>query len=346
MLDVIAQSSGNSYAALAPLLLMGGLFYLLLIRPQQKRQRAQRQMIAEVEVGDEIVTTGGIFAIVTEIDEDEGTITAQVAAGVEIRLVRAAIARRLVEEYDDVDDEPQDGADPGPVSDETAGPPPDESAGVTLEQVQANDELSLYISSADRVMGAMGYTEHGFRHANLVAKISLQVLTRLGFTEREATLGAVAGYLHDVGNALARDAHGQTGALLVYHALRDEVPGPDLMPILAAIANHEETEGVAVSPVSAAVILADKSDVHRSRVRTTGRVADDIHDRVNHAVEQSFLRVDSDARTVSLELTIDPRISQIMEYFEIFLGRMQMCRHAAECLDARFRLEINGAEVA
>ena len=219
-------------------------------------------------------------------------------------------------------------------------------AGVTLEEVQANKELSLYISSADRVMEAMGFTEHGFRHANLVASIAYQVLHRLEYPEREASLACVAGYLHDVGNALARDAHGQTGALLVYHALRDDVPGVDLMPILAAIANHEETEGTAVSPVSAAVILADKSDVHRSRVRKSGQIDADIHDRVNHAVEQSFLRVDSDARTVSLELTIDTQFSQVMEYFEIFLGRMQMCRHAAERLDARFRLVINGAELA
>ena len=219
-------------------------------------------------------------------------------------------------------------------------------AGVTLEEVQANKELSLYISSADRVMEAMGFTEHGFRHANLVASIAYQVLHRLEYPEREASLACVAGYLHDVGNALARDAHGQTGALLVYHALRDDVPGADLMPILAAIANHEETEGTAVSSVSAAVILADKSDVHRSRVRKSGQIDADIHDRVNHAVEQSFLRVDSDARTVSLELTIDTQFSQVMEYFEIFLGRMQMCRHAAERLDARFRLVINGAELA
>ncbi|MDP9297746.1 MAG: HD domain-containing protein [Actinomycetota bacterium] len=219
-------------------------------------------------------------------------------------------------------------------------------AGVTLEEVQANKELSLYISSADRVMEAMGFTEHGFRHANLVASIAYQVLHRLEYPERDASLACVAGYLHDVGNALARDAHGQTGALLVYHALRDDVPGADLMPILAAIANHEETEGTAVSPVSAAVILADKSDVHRSRVRKSGQIDADIHDRVNHAVEQSFLRVDSDARTVSLELTIDTQFSQVMEYFEIFLGRMQMCRHAAERLDARFRLVINGAELA
>jgi uncharacterized protein len=218
--------------------------------------------------------------------------------------------------------------------------------GVSLEDVQANEELSLFIASADRVMDAMGFTEHGFRHANLVARIAYQVLHRLDFGEREATLACVAGYLHDVGNALARDAHGQTGALLVYHALRETVSAQDLMPIMAAIANHEETEGIAISPVSAAVILADKSDVHRSRVRRSGQIEADIHDRVNYAVEQSFLRVDSGARTVALELTIDTAISQVMEYFEIFMGRMQMCRVAADHLDARFKLLINGAAVA
>jgi metal-dependent HD superfamily phosphatase/phosphodiesterase len=223
---------------------------------------------------------------------------------------------------------------------------PDAAPTVTLEAVQAHEELSGFIASADRVMDAMGFTEHGFRHANLVASIAFQVLHRLGYTDREATLASVAGYLHDVGNALARDAHGQTGAVIVYHALRESAASVDLMPIVAAIANHEETEGTAVSPVSAAVILADKSDVHRSRVRKSGQITDDIHDRVNYAVEQSFLRVDSDARTVSLELTIDTQISQVMEYFEIFLGRMQLCRHAAECLDARFRLVVNGAELA
>ena len=172
------------------------------------------------------------------------------------------------------------------------------------------------------------------------------MLNRLEFSEREAVLGSVAGYLHDVGNALAREAQGQTGAVLVYQSLRDSVHGADLMPILAAIANHEETEGVAVSPISAAVILADKSDVHKSRVRKPDRIDRDVHDRVNYAVERSFLSVDSGARTVSLELTIDTGISQVMEYFEIFLGRMQLCRHAAELLDARFRLVINGAELA
>jgi metal-dependent HD superfamily phosphatase/phosphodiesterase len=225
-------------------------------------------------------------------------------------------------------------------------PEPAETSSVTLEDVQQDPQLSLYIASADRVMDAMGFTEHGFRHANLVARISFQVLHRLGYTEREAELAQVAGYLHDVGNALARDAHGQTGAVLVHQVLRERAKGSDLMPILAAIANHEEREGTAVSPISAAVILADKSDVHRSRVRKPLALDHDIHDRVNYAVEQSFLRVDSDARTVSLELTIDTAISQVMEYFEIFLGRMQMCRIAAEHLESRFRLVMNGQELA
>ena len=231
---------------------------------------------------------------------------------------------------------------------EHAAPTPGSDAppSVTLEMSRRARSSSAFIASADRVMDAMGFTEHGFRHANLVASISYQVLHRLEYSEREATLASVAGYLHDVGNALARDAHGQTGAVIVYEALHETVKPADLMPIVAAIANHEEKEGTAVSPVSAAVILADKSDVHRSRVRKTGHIEHDIHDRVNYAVEQSFLRVDSDARTVSLELTIDTQISQVMEYFEIFLGRMQLCRHAAEMLDARFRLVVNGAELA
>jgi uncharacterized protein len=222
------------------------------------------------------------------------------------------------------------------------------TATVTLEDVQADPELSLFIASADRVMDAMGYTEHGFRHATLVAKIAYQVLHRLDFSEREAQLACVAGYLHDMGNALSREGHAQSGALLAQQNLRERASGADLMAIAAAIANHEEAEGTAVSPISAAVILADKSDVHRSRVRTlaSNALADDIHDRVNYAVEQSFLRVDSDARTVSLELTIDTGISQVMEYFEIFLGRMQMCRHAAEAIDARFQLFVNGQELA
>jgi metal-dependent HD superfamily phosphatase/phosphodiesterase len=235
-----------------------------------------------------------------------------------------------------------------PIPEVPAVEPIADVASVTLGDIQADPQLSLYIASADRVMDAMGYTEHGFRHAHLVGKIAYQVLRRLGFSQREAELARVAGYLHDMGNALTRDGHGQSGAMLAYQVLKDRADGVDLMMIMAAIANHEEAEGTAVSPVSAAVILADKADVHRSRVRRPSEAAlsDDIHDRVNYAVEQSFLRVDSDARTVSLELTIDTQISQVMEYFEIFLGRMQMCRHAAEAIDARFQLFANGQELA
>ncbi len=236
-------------------------------------------------------------------------------------------------------------ADP-PVAGTAEVPAGTTPGAITLDVVQADPELSSFISAADRVMEGLGYTEHGFRHATLTAKIAFNVLTRVGFDEHTANLGCVAGYLHDVGNMLTREGHGQTGGLLVYHALRDRVPGSDLSAIVAAIANHEEENGYAISPISAAVILADKSDVHRSRVRKTGQPEFDIHDRVNFAAEQSFLRVDSAAKTVTLELTIDTQISQVMEYFEIFLGRMQMCRKAAEMLDCRFKLTINGAELA
>jgi hypothetical protein len=219
-------------------------------------------------------------------------------------------------------------------------------AGPTFEEVQQDPELSMFISAADRVMEGLGFTEHGFRHANLVGRIAFNILTRAGFDEHTATLGCIAGYLHDIGNMFTREAHGQMGGLLAYHALRGRMPPTDLAQVVAAIANHEEANGYAVSPVSAAVILADKSDVHRSRVRKSGQIEFDIHDRVNFAAEQSFLRVDSAAKTVTLELTIDTQISQVMEYFEIFLGRMQMCRRAAEVLDCRFKLLINGAELA
>ena len=224
-------------------------------------------------------------------------------------------------------------------------PAPPDAASITLEDVQNDPELSLYIASADRVMDAMGYTEHGFRHANLVANIGYQVLHRLDFTEREAQLACVAGYLHDVGNALARDAHGQTGGVLVYQSLRDRVEGADLMPVIAAIANHEEAEGTAVSPISAAVILADKSDVHRSRVRKAVNVDRDIHDRVNYAVTASEIKVSRKEKLITLELAVDTEVSPIMEYFEIFLPRMMLSRRAAEFLHCNFALVINNTRL-
>jgi uncharacterized protein len=223
-------------------------------------------------------------------------------------------------------------------------PRPD-AASLTLEDVQQDPVLSAYISAADRVMDGLGFTEHGFRHANLTARIAFNVMSRLGFDERDTQLAAIGGYLHDIGNAISRWGHGQTGAVLVHQVLSDRLSPADLGYILSAVGNHEEDDGMGAGPIAAAVILADKSDVHRSRVRKTAQIDFDIHDRVNYAAEQSFLRVDADAKTITLELTIDTTISHVMEYFEIFLGRMMMCRRAAEQLDCSFHLDINGASL-
>jgi metal-dependent HD superfamily phosphatase/phosphodiesterase len=214
---------------------------------------------------------------------------------------------------------------------------------ITLEEIQQEPRLSTFISAADRAMEGLGYTEHGFRHANLSGRIAFNVLTRLGHEGRLAMLACIGGYLHDVGNMVAREAHGQVGAILVYDVLKDRMNSADLALVMGAVGNHEEEGGESVSAVAAAVILADKSDVHRSRVRKSAQIDFDIHDRVNYAAEQSFLRVDSSARTITLELTIDTQISHVMEYFEIFLHRMMMCRRAAERLECQFKLTINGA---
>jgi uncharacterized protein len=219
------------------------------------------------------------------------------------------------------------------------------AASPTLEDIQNDPVISAYIAQADRVMDGLGFTEHGFRHANLTAKIAYNVLSRLGFEENTAVLAAIGGYLHDIGNAISRWGHGQTGAVLVHQVLNDRMDHTDLAVLMGAVGNHEEDDGMGAGTVAAAVILGDKSDVHRSRVRKTAQIDFDIHDRVNYAAEKSFLRVDSEARTVTLELTIDTSISHVMEYFEIFLGRMMMCRRAAEQLDCSFHLDINGASL-
>jgi hypothetical protein len=220
-------------------------------------------------------------------------------------------------------------------------------AAATLDDVKRDPEVDAFLTKANEYTGIIGYTEHGLRHATLTANIASNVLRRLGFDDRTAQLSAIAAYLHDMGNLVSRANHEHTGALLANGILtRLGMAADERAIVMGAIGNHEERHGEAVSPVGAAVILADKSDVHRTRVRNPDRSTFDIHDRVNFAVEQSFLRVDSDARTISLELTIDTGISQVMDYFEIFLHRMQMCRHAAERLDARFRLVANGQELA
>ena len=243
-----------------------------------------------------------------------------------------------------------------------------------LEGVQQHALATGLLEMADEFLASQGFTEHGFRHANLVGHISYNVLTHLGFDERTAELGAVSGYLHDIGNVVSRANHGQSSGLIAMTILRElGVPVRDIAQVMGAAGNHEEDYGVAVSPVSAAVIVADKSDVHRSRVRDTGDIETDIHDRVNYAVTSSFLRVSPRAgdldeagegalvpstsgalvrpddetvrRTLTLELEVDTEVTPVFEYFEIFMERMVMCRRAARTLGAEFRITVNDVPV-
>ncbi|MCZ7663962.1 MAG: HD domain-containing protein [Thermoleophilia bacterium] len=215
-----------------------------------------------------------------------------------------------------------------------------------LAQVKNHPDVVEFLSKADEYLGTLGYTEHGARHASLVAHIAHNILERLGYGSDTAELAAVAGYLHDVGNFLGREAHAQSAAIICYHVLRDLGFGPaEYAVIMGAIGNHDEQLGNALDPVSAALILADKSDVHRSRVRDPRTTAEDIHDRVNYAAERSFLNVDGAQHRMTLELTIDTTISGVMEYFEIFLSRMIMCRRAADFLGCTFQMEINRVKI-
>jgi uncharacterized protein len=213
---------------------------------------------------------------------------------------------------------------------------------VTLDDVRRDAEVQVFIRKADHNLGVLGYTEHGDRHAGLVAQIARNVLLRLGHPERQSELAAIAGYMHDLGNGINRLDHGIGGALLSQHVLeRLGMPAEEYAEVMCAIGNHEEEYGQAVSPLAAAVILGDKSDVHRSRVREPDPHTDDIHDRVNLATTRSALQVDGRGRTITLELAIDTGIIALMEYFEIFLARMVMCRRAAEFLGCEFGLVIN-----
>lgn len=215
---------------------------------------------------------------------------------------------------------------------------------LTLEDIKNDSEVETYIIKGDVYLQTMGFTEHSHRHLNLVSSISRNILERLGYPKRTAELGAISGYLHDIGNVISRKDHGQSGALLAHSILkRLGMPEEEVAVIMSAVGNHEEEYGHAVNEVAAALILADKSDVHRSRVRNTDFATFDIHDRVNYAVDHSFLRVKSKKLTITLELAINLEISTVMDYFEIFLARMIMCRRAANFLGCRFGLVINEA---
>jgi metal-dependent HD superfamily phosphatase/phosphodiesterase len=234
-------------------------------------------------------------------------------------------------------------AAPGTEADRSANGEAPAGHAVTFEMVRDNPRVKSFIRSADSALAEIGYTEHGERHVGLVAHIAYNTLKRLGHPEREAELAAIAGYLHDIGNAVNREVHAQTGAVMAMRILTDMgMPDEEVVKVMGAIGNHHETDGSAISAVAAAVILGDKSDVHRTRVRNPDMIKFDVHDRVNYAVEKSFLNVDESRKEITLELTIDTKISQIMEYFEIFMTRMLACRKAALFLGTSFGLTVNG----
>jgi metal-dependent HD superfamily phosphatase/phosphodiesterase len=217
---------------------------------------------------------------------------------------------------------------------------------VTIADIAANPDVKAMIDVADEYLGAIGYTEHGFRHANLVSHIAGNIMRRLGFDDRLVELAEVSGYMHDIGNCIGRDHHGVSSAILAREVLREFGMDPvETIHVMNAVGNHEEEVGTPANPVGAATIIADKSDVHHTRVRNPDPAAYDIHDRVNNAASRSFLRVDGETRTLTLEIDIDTTMVQVMDYFEIFLSRMQMCRAAALELDATFHLEINGTKL-
>ena len=217
---------------------------------------------------------------------------------------------------------------------------------VTLEVVQNDPELLAYLQMGDYYLGAIGYTEHGLRHSNLTAHIAGNILSRLGYSKREAEIAAIAGFIHDIGNCVSRSDHWISSAMIARAALvRLGMPFDEVATVMNAVGQHEEDASDPATAAAAAVVIADKADVHETRVRLHDPAAFDIHDRVNHSAKRSFLRVDSDARRLTLEIEIDTSEIQLMEYFEIFLERMQLSRRAATVLNAEFSLVINGTKL-
>jgi metal-dependent HD superfamily phosphatase/phosphodiesterase len=217
---------------------------------------------------------------------------------------------------------------------------------ITIEDLKNDHEVTVYLACSTEYLGRLGFTEHGKRHASIIADRAYHVLKDLEYTERECQLAAIAGYIHDIGNMINRYNHGGTGAVMAYNVLSRLGMSPEEIALVtSAIGNHEEERGNAINPVAAALILADKSDVHRSRVTNKDFAKFEIHDRVNYAANNSRLVIDKQLRKIALELTIDTKICPVMEYFEIFLARMIMSRRAADFLDCQFSLVINNNQL-
>ncbi|MBO5092526.1 MAG: HD domain-containing protein [Clostridia bacterium] len=217
---------------------------------------------------------------------------------------------------------------------------------ITYKEIKNNEAIKAYIKKADESLCALGFTEHSFAHVGLVANRAEYILSEMGYDSHTIELTKIAAHLHDIGNIVNRREHSQSGAVMAFRILDNLDMSPeDIATIVTAIGNHDEGEGEAVNEVSAALILADKSDVRRTRVRNSDMTKFDIHDRVNYSVYESDLKVDKLKKEVTLLLKIDTEISSVMNYFEIFLGRMLMCKKAALKLGLEFKLIINGQEI-
>lgn len=214
------------------------------------------------------------------------------------------------------------------------------------KDIRKNEEVLAYIHAGNEKLGALGYTDHSEAHCTLVAERAAMILAKFGYPEHDQELVRIAGFLHDIGNAVNRNHHAEYGAILANDLLKQtDMPLEDRVAVMSAIGNHDEFTGGAMNPLSAALILADKTDVRRNRVREKDRSLYDIHDRVNYAVTEANLKVNVEKGQIALNLQIDESICTMYDYFDIFLVRMQMCRHAAEILGARFKLTANGSKV-
>ena len=213
---------------------------------------------------------------------------------------------------------------------------------VTYEDVRNSEEIRTYIKQADESLKAIGYTEHSFAHCTKVAKVAGDLLEKLGYDAHEVELARIAGFMHDIGNVVNRIDHAQSGAMMAFRILdKMGMPPEDVATVITAIGNHDEQTAAAVNAVAAALIIADKADVRRSRVRNRSTINFDIHDRVNYAAEKSDVILEPDSKTITLDLKINTEICAVMDYFEIFTGRMLLCRKAAEFLGLQFKLDIN-----
>ena len=217
---------------------------------------------------------------------------------------------------------------------------------MTYQDIKHNAEVCALLEKGNQNLGVLGFTDHSEAHCALVAERAAYILRKLGYSDHEEDLARIAGFMHDIGNAVGRTHHAELGALLANDILKQtDMPMEDRITVIAAIGHHDESTGGARDPISAALVLADKTDVRRNRVRTKDREKFDIHDRVNYAVTGSTLKINEERDTIALNLQVDEDICTMYEYFDIFLGRMLMCRAAAEMLGCSFRLTVNGGKV-